>query len=83
MAMIWLYTLFISLPQYRERFGDYYPNIDQWQIPAKWQVGFALGPSLGNWTVIPLGALLIDKLGYGTILIIFYFTVIPLTGISD
>jgi SP family general alpha glucoside:H+ symporter-like MFS transporter len=74
---------FISLPQYRERFGDYYPDIDQWQIPAEWQVGFALGPSLGNWIGIPLGALIIDKLGYRKTLIIFYFTVIPLIGKSN
>ena len=71
---------FISLPQYRERFGDFYPDINQWQIPAEWQVGFALGPSLGNWIGIPLGALIIDKLGYRKTLLIFYFTVIPLIG---
>lgn len=69
---------FISLPQYRERFGDFYPDINQWQIPAEWQIAFALGPSLGNWIGIPLGALIIDRLGYRKTLLIFYFTVIPL-----
>ena len=40
---------YTALPQFREYFGTFYPDINQWQIPTKWMSALGVAGTLGNF----------------------------------
>ena len=39
---------YTALPVFQKFFGKYYPNIDEYQIPAQWQSALGVAGTLGN-----------------------------------
>jgi len=73
---------FNSLEQYRRVFGNFYPAINDYQVPASWQSAIGLGGTLGNFIGIPWGAFLVERLGYRKTLLINYVIIVPFIGES-
>ena len=42
-----LLTSFYAYPGFRKKFGDYFPDINDYQVPARWQTGLSMGYQCG------------------------------------
>ena len=73
---------FYALAAFNEKFGQYYPNIHQYQVSAGWQSALSLSGTIGNWVGYFYGAWIVDKIGYRKALMINYVLIIPLIGSS-
>ncbi|KAI5956633.1 hypothetical protein CANMA_004470 [Candida margitis] len=51
-------------PGFRKKFGDYYPEINQYQIPTKWQTGLSMSYQSSQFIGLWLAAILSDRFGY-------------------
>ncbi|CAK9439567.1 uncharacterized protein LODBEIA_P36670 [Lodderomyces beijingensis] len=59
-----LLTSFFAYPGFAKKFGDYYPEIDQYQVPAKWQTGLSMGYQCGQLFGLFAAGVYADKIGY-------------------
>ena len=67
--------------EFRQKFGDYIPELDDWQAPAAWQSAIGSGPSIGSIFGVYWGAFLNDHYGYRKSLMINYALVIPIIAL--
>ena len=73
---------YTALPVFRKYFGNYYPAIDQYQVPAQWQTALGVAALVGNFIGIPLGGYLVERIGYRYALMSNYALVIPFIAIQ-
>ena len=73
---------YTALPAFRKHFGNYYPDIDQYQIPASWQSALGVAGLLGNYLGIPFGAFLVERFGYRHALQMNYVLIMPFIAIQ-
>ena len=66
--------------QYRQYFGNYYPDLKDWQVPASWQSAIGQAPSIGAVFGVYLGGVLNDRFGYRKSLLVNYVAIIPCIG---
>lgn len=59
-----LLSSFYALPAFQQKYGEYFPELDTWAIPANWQVGFAVVVSGGGVLGVLVGAMEVDRWGY-------------------
>lgn len=38
---------FFAYPEFKQKFGDYYPDVGEWQVNGPWQVGLSMGSTVG------------------------------------
>ncbi|RSH91595.1 hypothetical protein EHS25_008964 [Saitozyma podzolica] len=72
---------FWALPSFQERYGQYYPSLQEYQVPARWQSGISEASSAGAIFGIFWGAFLVQRLGYRWSLILNLALMIPFIGI--
>ncbi|KAI5961233.1 MAL1 [Candida pseudojiufengensis] len=53
-----------SNDSFKLQFGNYYSDIDQYQVPAKWQTAFSMGYQTTQLIGLLLGGTLADAVGY-------------------
>jgi SP family general alpha glucoside:H+ symporter-like MFS transporter len=39
---------FFAYPEFAKKFGDYYEDIDEWQVSAAWQTGLNMASTVGG-----------------------------------
>ncbi|CCG22802.1 Mal31 maltose transporter [Candida orthopsilosis Co 90-125] len=59
-----LLTSFYAYPGFRKKFGDYYSDINDYQIPARWQTGLSMGYQCGQLIGLWWAGVFADKIGY-------------------
>ncbi|RLV90777.1 Maltose permease MAL61 [Spathaspora sp. JA1] len=59
-----LLSSFFAYPGFAKKFGDWYPDIQQYQIPAKWQTGLSMGYSCGQLIGLAIAGIFADMVGY-------------------
>lgn len=74
---------FWALPSFQQRYGQYYPSLQEYQVPARWQSGISEASSAGSILGIFWGAFLVQRLGYRYSLILNLTLMIPFIGESD
>ncbi|CDR39500.1 CYFA0S03e04082g1_1 [Cyberlindnera fabianii] len=55
---------------FQKNYGEYYPDIDQWQIPAKWQLGLSMSSHVGGIFGLYAAGIAGEKWGYRRTLIV-------------
>lgn len=59
-----LLTSFYAYPGFRKKFGDYFPDINDYQVPARWQTGLSMGYQCGQLIGLWWAGIFADKIGY-------------------
>lgn len=59
-----LMTSFFAYPAFAKKFGDYYPDIDGYEIPARWQTGISMAYNCGQLIGLFLAGIYADIVGY-------------------
>ncbi|CAI5760527.1 unnamed protein product [Candida verbasci] len=59
-----LLSSFYAYPAFAKRFGVYYPKLNKWEIPAKWQMGWAMSYQTTQLIGLYLSSHFVDKIGY-------------------
>ncbi|ORX40328.1 general substrate transporter [Kockovaella imperatae] len=72
---------FWGLPAFREHYGEWLPDKQEYQVPAPWQIGIGQASTVGNFLGIFWGSFLIDRFGYRKSLLLNLFLMIPFIGI--
>lgn len=39
---------FFAYPEFKQKFGDYYEGVGEWQVNGPWQVGLSMGSTVGG-----------------------------------
>jgi SP family general alpha glucoside:H+ symporter-like MFS transporter len=63
-----------------QKFGIYYPDLQEYQITAAWQSAITQGPNIGSVMGIYIGGYLNDRFGYKKTLLGMYSCFIPCVG---
>ncbi|CAI5758739.1 unnamed protein product [Candida verbasci] len=63
-----LITSFFAFPGFTQKFGQYYPELDEYQIPAKWQTGISMSYQCSQIIGLYLAGIFADKIGYRKVL---------------
>lgn len=78
---------FFAYPEFQKKFGDYYPEEDEWVVSAPWQSGLNMASTVGAIFGGLLNGYFAQKYGYRWVLIIalgilnlFIFVVFFATG---
>lgn len=64
-----LLNSFYSFPDFVQTFGEYFPEKDKWEIPARWQTGLSMSVSVGQICGLFLSGIIADRFGYKKTLI--------------
>ena len=87
---------FWGLPAFREHYGEWLPDKQEYQVPAPWQIGIGQASTIGNFfgerakcteyegltlQGIFWGSFLIDRFGYRKSLLLNLFLMIPFIAI--
>lgn len=59
-----LLASFFAYPGFAKKFGDWYPDIQEYQIPAQWQTGLSMGYSCGQLIGLFVAGIFADMVGY-------------------
>ncbi|CAI5760526.1 unnamed protein product [Candida verbasci] len=59
-----LLSNFYAYPAFAERFGVYYPKLNKWEIPAKWQSGLSMSYQCSQLIGLYLASHYVDVIGY-------------------
>ena len=49
---------------FNKKFGTYYPDIDKWEVPTKWQTSLSMAYSLSQVLGLFIAGIVADKVGY-------------------
>ncbi|GME83435.1 unnamed protein product [Ambrosiozyma monospora] len=64
-----LLSALFAFPRFAEKFGTYYPDKGEWQIPTKWQTSLNLSINVGEIIGLFIAGIVADRIGYRTTLI--------------
>lgn len=64
-----LINSFYSFPDFRRTFGEYYPDKNDWEIPAQWQTGLSMAVNCGQVCGLFLAGIISERWGYKKTLI--------------
>ncbi|ONH65017.1 General alpha-glucoside permease [Cyberlindnera fabianii] len=67
-----------SLDMFAKKYGEYYPDIDQYQVPAKWQTSLSMSTNVGEIIGLYIAGLAGEKWGYRKTLMTFMTATIGL-----
>ncbi|XP_003869804.2 Sdo1 protein, partial [Candida orthopsilosis Co 90-125] len=59
-----LLASFYAFDGFKKKFGDYYPDLDEYQVPARWQNGLSNSVNCGQLIGLWLASMFVDKIGY-------------------
>ncbi|KAK3291216.1 sugar transporter-like protein [Chaetomium fimeti] len=60
---------FFAYPEFAKKFGDYYPEIDDWEVSAPWQTGLNMASTVGGIFGGLMNGYLASKFGYRWVMI--------------
>ncbi|KAH7040375.1 sugar transporter-like protein [Microdochium trichocladiopsis] len=60
---------FMAYPEFQQKFGQYYPGLNRWEVPASWQSGLNMGSTVGAIFGGLINGYLISRFGYRWVLI--------------
>lgn len=64
-----LLASFYGFPDFVQKFGTYYPENDDYEIPAKWQTSLSMATNVGEIMGLFLAGIISDRIGYRKTLI--------------
>ncbi|KAF7999520.1 hypothetical protein HF325_006196 [Metschnikowia pulcherrima] len=64
-----LLNSFYSFPDFVRKFGEYYPDQDKYEVPAKWQTALSMAVNIGEIIGLFLAGIISDRIGYRKTLI--------------
>ncbi|KAG7808739.1 hypothetical protein KL921_003821 [Ogataea angusta] len=67
-----------SMQSFAKKYGQYYPDIDEYQVPAKWQTSLSMSTYVGEIVGLYIAGLVAEKWGYRRTLIWFMAAVVGL-----
>ncbi|KAK6199587.1 maltose permease [Scheffersomyces amazonensis] len=59
-----LLNSFFAFPAFNRKFGNYYPELGEYQVPARWQTGLNMGYSSGCVIGLAIAGYVTDIIGY-------------------
>ncbi|PVH15251.1 uncharacterized protein CXQ87_003089 [Candidozyma duobushaemuli] len=59
-----LINSFYTFPSFVRSFGEYYPESDRWEIPARWQTGLSMAVNCGQVLGLFIVGFVSERLGY-------------------
>ncbi|CCH41478.1 Hexose transporter 2 [Wickerhamomyces ciferrii] len=59
-----LLNSFYAFPAFNRKYGQYYPDIDDWQVPSKWQTSLSMAVNCGSILGLFFAGLMADRWGY-------------------
>ncbi|KAK7967966.1 Major facilitator superfamily domain- general substrate transporter [Apiospora aurea] len=61
---------FFAYPEFRQKFGDYYEDVGEWQVNGPWQVGLSMGSTVGAIFGGLINGYFASKYGYRMVMIV-------------
>ncbi|KAK8031323.1 hypothetical protein PG990_001057 [Apiospora arundinis] len=61
---------FFAYPEFKQKFGDYYPELDDYQVNGRWQLGLSMASTVGGIFGGLLNGHFVSRHGYRWVLII-------------
>lgn len=55
---------FYAFPPFREKYGEYVPSDDSYQVPAPWQAGLSNGANVGSIIGLIINGWISERIGY-------------------
>lgn len=55
---------FYAFPQFRQKYGEYVPSDDSYQVPAPWQAGLSNGANVGSIIGLIINGWVSERIGY-------------------
>lgn len=59
-----LLASFYAFDGFKKQFGDYYPDLGEYQVPARWQTGLSNSYYCGQLIGLWLASIFADRIGY-------------------
>ncbi|KAJ5620937.1 general substrate transporter [Penicillium lagena] len=59
-----LISNFYAYPQFKKKYGTYYPGLDEWLIPTSWQVALSLAPTSGSVIGLIINGFVTERFGH-------------------
>ncbi|KAK6462830.1 maltose permease [Scheffersomyces coipomensis] len=59
-----LLNSFFGFPAFNKKFGNYYPELGEYQVPARWQTGLNMGYNCGCIVGLAIAGYVADVIGY-------------------
>ncbi|GME85141.1 unnamed protein product [Ambrosiozyma monospora] len=90
-----LLNSFYAFPGFKEKFGTYYPHLDEYQIPTKWQTSLSMAVNVGEILGLFAAGIIADRIGYrktligslilvaGLIFIVFFAVDLPMLLVGE
>ncbi|GMG23427.1 unnamed protein product [Ambrosiozyma monospora] len=90
-----LLNSFYAFPGFKKKFGTYYPDLDEYQIPTKWQTSLSMAANVGEILGLFAAGIIADKIGYrktligslvlvsGLIFIVFFAVDLPMLLVGE
>ncbi|KAG7691939.1 hypothetical protein KL915_005002 [Ogataea haglerorum] len=73
-----LLTSLYSMQPFAKKYGKYYPHLDEYQVPAKWQTSLSMSTYVGEIIGLYIAGLVAEKWGYRRTLMCFMAAVVGL-----
>ncbi|KAK3370660.1 hypothetical protein B0H63DRAFT_319285 [Podospora didyma] len=55
---------FYAFPQFNKKYGEFQPDTNDWQVPARWQAGLSNGANVGELIGLLLNGYVSERFGY-------------------
>ncbi|KAH8801352.1 general substrate transporter [Xylogone sp. PMI_703] len=59
-----LLSNFFAYPQFAQKYGDYYPDLNQYVVSATWQVALSVAPTCGSVIGLMINGYVTEKFGH-------------------